>query len=158
MTTWYWYALGREVLLYAAAYAARAEVPLLHSSQVIAGVFQSTGWPSVVAIMGNWYGKGKRGLVMGIWNAHTSLGNILGTVVAAACLRYGWGYAFILPGVLISLLGLVVFAVLVVQPSDIGLGGSYEPVKSADLVSVGHDYATAAAARDALQEQLDTTV
>ncbi|WIA30391.1 hypothetical protein OEZ86_000477 [Tetradesmus obliquus] len=101
---------------------------------VIAGVFQSTGWPSVVAIMGNWYGKGKRGLVMGIWNAHTSLGNILGTVVAAACLRYGWGYAFILPGVLISLLGLVVFAVLVVQPSDIGLGGSYEPVKSADLV------------------------
>ncbi len=30
--------------------------------------------------MGNWYGKGKRGAVMGIWNAHTSLGNILGSV------------------------------------------------------------------------------
>lgn len=41
---------------------------------------QATGWPSVVAVMGNWYGKGKRGAVMGIWNAHTSVGNILGSV------------------------------------------------------------------------------
>jgi OPA family glycerol-3-phosphate transporter-like MFS transporter 1/2 len=117
-------------------------------SQVIAGVFQSTGWPSVVSIMANWYGKGKRGLVMGIWNAHTSLGNIMGTVIAAACLQYGWGYAFIVPGVMISLLGLVVFAVLVVQPSDVGLGGSYEPVKSAEAVSWSMGNVTAAARWD----------
>lgn len=45
-----------------------------------AGFMQATGWPSVVAVMGNWYGKGKRGAVMGIWNAHTSVGNILGSV------------------------------------------------------------------------------
>jgi OPA family glycerol-3-phosphate transporter-like MFS transporter 1/2 len=51
-----------------------------------AGLFQSTGWPSVVSIVAHWSGKGKRGLVMGIWNAHTSLGNILGTVIAAAML------------------------------------------------------------------------
>lgn len=99
--------------------------------QVIAGVFQSTGWPSVVAIMANWFGKGKRGLVMGIWNAHTSLGNILGTVIAAACLQYGWGYAFIVPGLLIIAMGVITWAFLVVQPSDVGLGGgsSYEQVK-----------------------------
>jgi sugar phosphate permease len=30
-----------------------------------AGFMQATGWPSVVAVMGNWYGKGKRGAVMG---------------------------------------------------------------------------------------------
>ena len=53
---------------------------------VSAGLFQSTGWPSVVSIVANWFGKGKRGLIMGIWNAHTSIGNILGTVVAAALL------------------------------------------------------------------------
>lgn len=40
--------------------------------QVLAGLFQSTGWPSVVSVMGQWFGKGKRGLIMGIWNAHTS--------------------------------------------------------------------------------------
>ncbi len=53
---------------------------------VLAGLFQSTGWPSVVSIVANWSGKGKRGLIMGIWNAHTSVGNILGTVIAAAML------------------------------------------------------------------------
>ena len=30
-----------------------------------AGFMQATGWPSVVAVMANWYGKGKRGAVMG---------------------------------------------------------------------------------------------
>jgi sugar phosphate permease len=66
---------------------------------ILAGLFQSTGWPSVVSIVANWSGKGKRGLIMGIWNAHTSVGNILGTVIAAAmlsrvgpCFR-GWGLA-----------------------------------------------------------------
>lgn len=49
--------------------------------QVCAGLFQSTGWPSVVAVMGRWFGKGKRGLIMGIWNAHTS----------GTCCRMGGG-------------------------------------------------------------------
>ena len=42
---------------------------------------QSTGWPGTVAVMGNWFGKKNRGLFLGIWNAHTSVGNILGTTV-----------------------------------------------------------------------------
>jgi OPA family glycerol-3-phosphate transporter-like MFS transporter 1/2 len=46
--------------------------------QMIAGLFQTTGWPSVVAVVGTWSGKSKRGLIMGIWNAHTSIGNITG--------------------------------------------------------------------------------
>lgn len=85
--------------------------------------------------MANWFGKGKRGLVMGVWNAHTSLGNILGTVIAAACLQYGWGYAFLVPGLLIFAMGLVVYFFLAVQPSDVGLGGagSYEQVKSGEV-------------------------
>lgn len=31
--------------------------------------------------MGNWFGKKNRGLFLGIWNAHTSVGNILGTAI-----------------------------------------------------------------------------
>ena len=46
--------------------------------QIVTGMVQSTGWPGVVTVMGNWFGKGKRGLLMGIWNSHTSLGNIVG--------------------------------------------------------------------------------
>ncbi|CAA6663295.1 unnamed protein product [Spirodela intermedia] len=59
--------------------------------QMLAGVFQSTGWPTVVAVVGRWCGKSKRGLIMGIWNAHTSVGNIMGSLIAAALLKYGWG-------------------------------------------------------------------
>eukprot|EP01043_Picozoa_sp_COSAG02_P046814 COSAG02_NODE_4419_length_5381_cov_3.655812_2_plen_532_part_00 len=51
---------------------------------IVTGVFQSGGWPSNVAVMGVWFGKGTRGLVMGIWNAHTSIGNILGSLIATA--------------------------------------------------------------------------
>tara|TARA_B110000977_G_scaffold162705_1_gene208313 strand:- start:2197 stop:3702 length:1506 start_codon:yes stop_codon:yes gene_type:complete len=89
--------------------------------QVLAGVFQSTGWPSVVSVMGNWFGKSKRGLIMGVWNAHTSVGNILGSLLSAAMLRRGdWGNAFIINGLLTILCGGLVHQFLVVAPEDAG--------------------------------------
>ena len=88
---------------------------------VAAGLFQSTGWPSVVSVMGNWFGKSKRGLIIGIWNAHTSVGNILGSLLAAAMLRRGnWGDAFIVNGVLTAVVGALVHSFLVVSPEDAG--------------------------------------
>ncbi|CAK9236252.1 unnamed protein product [Sphagnum troendelagicum] len=89
--------------------------------QVFAGLFQATGWPSVVTIVGNWFGKSRRGLIMGIWNAHTSVGNILGSLIAAAVLKYGWGWSFLLPGILMACGGLMIFLFLVVEPADVGL-------------------------------------
>lgn len=50
--------------------------------QALAGMFQTTGWPGVVTVVGRWFGKAKRGLIFGIWNSHTSIGNILGSLVA----------------------------------------------------------------------------
>ncbi|KAJ4826496.1 hypothetical protein Tsubulata_038569 [Turnera subulata] len=88
--------------------------------QMLAGLFQSTGWPSVVAVVGNWFGKRKRGLVMGIWNAHTSVGNISGSLIAAAMLSYGWGWSFVLPGLFIAFAGLAVFLLLSVSPESVG--------------------------------------
>ena len=89
--------------------------------QIMAGVFQSTGWPSVVSVVGNWFGKSKRGLIMGIWNAHTSVGNILGSLIAARCLRdSNWGMSFIIPGILMAVSGLVINLFLVVDPEDAG--------------------------------------
>ena len=52
--------------------------------QILAGMVQTTGWPGVVTVMANWFGKGRRGLIMGIWNSHTSIGNILGALIAGA--------------------------------------------------------------------------
>ncbi|KAG2715622.1 hypothetical protein I3843_03G088800 [Carya illinoinensis] len=88
--------------------------------QMIAGLFQSTGWPSVVAVLGNWFGKSKRGLIMGIWNAHTSIGNITGSLVASALLSYGWGWSFVVPGLMIAFVGMVVFLILPVNPESVG--------------------------------------
>lgn len=88
--------------------------------QMVAGLFQSTGWPSVVAVVGNWFGKSKRGLIMGIWNAHTSVGNIVGSLIASAMLSYGWGWSFVVPGLIIAFMGVVVFLFLPVSPESVG--------------------------------------
>ncbi|KAJ0048166.1 hypothetical protein Pint_15781 [Pistacia integerrima] len=88
--------------------------------QMVAGLFQATGWPSVVAVIGNWFGKRKRGLIMGIWNAHTSVGNITGSLLAASVLDYGWGWSFIVPGAFIVMGGIIVYLFLAAYPEDIG--------------------------------------
>lgn len=88
--------------------------------QIACGLFQSIGWPCVVAVVGNWFGKAKRGLIMGVWNSHTSVGNIIGSVVASGALEYGWGWSFVLPGILIILIGVLIFLSLVVAPEDLG--------------------------------------
>ncbi|KAL7587553.1 hypothetical protein Lser_V15G40864 [Lactuca serriola] len=88
--------------------------------QMVAGLFQATGWPSVVAVIGNWFGKRRRGLIMGIWNAHTSVGNISGSLLAASVLDYGWGWCFILPAAFIVAAGVMVFLFLAAYPEDVG--------------------------------------
>ncbi|XP_070549033.1 glucose-6-phosphate exchanger SLC37A2-like isoform X2 [Ptychodera flava] len=88
--------------------------------QIFGGAFQSTGWPSMVAVMGNWFGKGRRGLIMGIWNSHTSVGNILGSLIAGIFVDDAWGYSFIVPGIIIASMGIIIFFYLVVHPADVG--------------------------------------
>ena len=89
--------------------------------QICCGVFESVGWPCVVAVMGNWFGKSKRGLIMGVWNSYTSVGNIVGSIVASSVLGFGWGWAFVLPGLIIVVVSVFVFLFLVVNPETIGL-------------------------------------
>ncbi|XP_047973494.1 putative glycerol-3-phosphate transporter 1 [Salvia hispanica] len=98
--------------------------------QMLAGLFQSTGWPSVVAVVGNWFGKKKRGLIMGVWNAHTSLGNITGSVVASVLLKYGWGWSMVVPGFGIVFVGLVLFFFLPVSPDSVGASIDDDEVSS----------------------------
>ena len=84
--------------------------------QIAGGIFQSTGWPGVVAVMNHWFGKGNRGLILGIWNTHTSLGNILGSVIPGIWAGNAWGWSFISAGLIIFTGGLIVFLVLVPDP------------------------------------------
>ncbi|XP_055832173.1 putative glycerol-3-phosphate transporter 4 [Solanum dulcamara] len=95
--------------------------------QMVAGLFQATGWPCVVAVIGNWFGKRKRGLIMGIWNAHTSVGNISGSLMAAAVLEHGWGWSFIVPGAFIFFAGIMVYLLLPAYPEDVGFPCPNQP-------------------------------
>jgi len=88
--------------------------------QIVAGVSQSTGWPSCVTAVGNWLGKGKRGLIMGIWRANHSVGNIFGTLLASAFVEVDWGLSFAVPSAIIIFLGIFTFFFLVPDPRNIG--------------------------------------
>ena len=85
------------------------------------GFLQSTGWPSVVAVMGNWFGKGSRGFVMGLWSACASVGNIIGALLVAAVLDYGYEYAFLMTATVFLAGALLNFFGLVPSPIDVGL-------------------------------------
>ncbi|KAA8586540.1 hypothetical protein FQN60_000376 [Etheostoma spectabile] len=87
--------------------------------QVMNGLMQTTGWPAVVACVGNWFGKGKRGFIMGVWNSHTSVGNILGSLIAGAFVSSAWGMSFIVPGLIIASTGILCFFFLVEKPEDV---------------------------------------
>ncbi|XP_050527405.1 glucose-6-phosphate exchanger SLC37A2 isoform X4 [Daktulosphaira vitifoliae] len=87
--------------------------------QIFGGISQTTGWPGVVTAMGNWFGKGNRGFIFGIWNSHTSIGNIVGTLLASFYVESNWGLSFIVPGVLIFSCGILNYLFLVAHPTDV---------------------------------------
>lgn len=99
--------------------------------QIALGMFQATGWPGVVTVMANWFGKGRRGMIMGLWNSHTSLGNILGSLVAGAFVNYNWGLSFTVPGIIIASVGFLIFLFMAPKPSDVGLAEN--PSRSDDI-------------------------
>lgn len=118
--------------------------------QVAGGLVQSIGWPCVVAVVTNWFGdSSKRGLIMGIWNSHTSVGNILGSVLASCVLNFGWGWSFMVPALIIGLGGVLVFTFLVAHPRDLA------PVSLDFGVEMNGATLSVAANDDRLVESLD---
>lgn len=88
---------------------------------ILNGLLQSTGWPTVVAIMGNWFGRYSRGLVLGLWSACASVGNIIGAFLVSGVLDYGYDYAFLLTSSVLFAGGVINFFGLVSTPKEIGL-------------------------------------
>ncbi|GBP57340.1 Glucose-6-phosphate exchanger SLC37A2 [Eumeta japonica] len=89
--------------------------------QAGAGIAQTTGWPGTVAIVGKWFGNAKKGLIFGIWNSHTSLGNILGTLLAAEFVESNWALSFAYPGLVMGAVGFLVFLLLPADPRCVGI-------------------------------------
>ncbi|KRY84084.1 Sugar phosphate exchanger 3 [Trichinella pseudospiralis] len=85
------------------------------------GFVQSAGWPAEVCIMANWFGRGGRGLILGLWSACASIGNIVGAELAALVLPYGYEYTFLVNATLLFCGGFVIFFGLVSKPSQLCL-------------------------------------
>lgn len=50
---------------------------------------------------------------MGIWNSHTSVGNILGSLIAGIWVSEQWGLSFVVPGIITAAMGIVTFFFLI---------------------------------------------
>lgn len=98
---------------------------------IVNGLLQSTGWPCVVAVMGNWFGKAGRGFVFGLWSACASVGNILGAFLASSVLQYGYEFAFLVTASVQFAGGVIIFFGLVISPKELGLPEVREESKSA---------------------------
>lgn len=100
--------------------------------QILAGLSQTTGWPGVVTVVGRWFGKSKRGLIFGIWNSHTSIGNILGSLIAGHYLDTDWSMSFIVPALIMGVCALILFLFLVETPDIVGIGERRGPYRRID--------------------------
>lgn len=87
----------------------------------INGLFQSTGWPALVTIMGNWFSKESSGLVFGIWSSNANIGNMMGSLIVASVIEYGYEYGMLLNSVLSFCGGIAAFCCLIPHPNDIGI-------------------------------------
>lgn len=89
------------------------------------GLLQSAGWPTNVAVMGNWFSREERGLVMGIWAGNASFGNILGAGIAAVVVSTtdgssGWQWAMVVAGLFIIAEAMLIWLLLVPAPHGNG--------------------------------------
>lgn len=113
-------------------------------ANVVSGIFQATGWPAVVAVMSRWFASTKRGLIMGVWNSHTSIGNVLGSVICTAALGismdgYAWPWAFAVPSLISLVFAAVVYFFLIGDPLDVGIDVKAieaEHVRDSEAVSI----------------------
>lgn len=67
----------------AASVSGTLSKPLTLVAMGFNGFFQSTGWPGMMATMGNWFGKGRRGLLLAFWSVNANVGNIVGSIVCS---------------------------------------------------------------------------
>ena len=90
-------------------------------AQIGNGIFQSVGHTGVFSAYNHWFGKSGRGLILGIWNIHIPLGNILGSVISGLWAGGEWGWSFFVPGFIMLAVAALIFLFLVSDPSDVGL-------------------------------------
>lgn len=107
---------------------------------ILNGLCQSTGWPTAVAIMGNWFGENK-GLIFGIWSSCASVGNVIGSLLCSAVVNYGYEYGFLVPAAMLFSGGIIVGASIINHPNEIGYKHYYDPLHEPETERLLHEEA-----------------
>lgn len=69
--------------------------------------------------MGNWFGKGKKGVLMGIWTGNSNMGNILGYLIGhIVMVSYGldWEYAIMITAAYFMATAIFIIVFLKTEP------------------------------------------
>jgi sugar phosphate permease len=92
---------------------------------VLAGIgawFQSMGWPPVAKLITRWYPASELGSKWGLTNISHQIGSVIilagGPYLIASC---GWRSIFVVPGVVVLLGGVFIYAAIRNRPEDEGL-------------------------------------
>ena len=65
------------------------------------GLFQSTGWPTSVKLVANWFNGKHNGTLFGIWASNQCIGNIIGALYVSIVHKYNWNiqWMFYMPSI-----------------------------------------------------------
>ncbi|KAK2504805.1 hypothetical protein MC885_015128 [Smutsia gigantea] len=74
----------------------------------------------------------RRGLIMGVWNSHTSMGNILGSLIAGYWVSTCWGLSFVVPGAIVAAMGMLCFLFLIEHPKDIACSSTLAAARGSE--------------------------
>jgi sugar phosphate permease len=102
--------------------------------QGVNGLAQASGWPGLVKIMGAWFSRQQRGVVMAWWSTNYALGGLLATAFAtwvvthpSLLAEWQWRRGFWLPALLLLPIALLFLAAAREKPASAGVvaGGSF---------------------------------
>ena len=94
------------------------------------GLIQSAGRPAAVAVMGKWFPKSSSGLVFGVWSCCGSAGNIVGAVLVASVIEYGYEYGMLMVSLFSLCAGIICFVCLIIHPKHVYLSNPDDPTQS----------------------------
>lgn len=99
-----------------------SSVFMLTALWIINAWFQGWGWPACSKLLTTWYARSERGFWWSIWNtAHNVGGALIPLIVGYTTLHYSWRYGFMIAGILVIIIGFILFWRLRDTPTAMGL-------------------------------------
>jgi sugar phosphate permease len=114
--------------------ASTAAMILAHSHgsllalQMLNGLGQGCGFPSLARLLSSWFARRERSTVLAWWSASYSLGGVIATGLTAWCATtplllpsLGWKRSYLLPSLLLTAITLYFYKTTRDEPEDVGL-------------------------------------